>query len=101
LCRRNPDINFEHSAQGQLIIMPPTGGETGNCNAELIAEFAIWNRRTKLGKVFDSNTCFKLPNGADRCQGHGSSRTPDVSWIRLDRWEQLTPIEREKFPPIA
>ncbi len=93
LCRRNPDVNIERNAQGELIIMPPTGGETGNCNAELIADFALWNRRTKLGKIFDSNTCFKLPNGADR--------SPDASWIRLDRWEQLTPEEREKFPPIS
>ncbi|MEB3175924.1 MAG: Uma2 family endonuclease [Cyanobacteriota bacterium] len=93
LCRRNPEINFERNAQGRLIIMPPTGGETGNCNAELITEFALWNRRTQLGKVFDSNTCFKLPNGA--------MRSPDVSWIRLERWLALTPEQREKFPPIA
>ncbi len=93
LCRQNPDINFERNAKGELIIMPPTGGETGNRNAELTTEFAIWNRRKKLGKVFDSNTCFKLPNGANRA--------PDVSWISSARWEQLTPNEKEKFPPIA
>lgn len=53
----------------------------------------MWNNRLKLGKVFDSSTYFKLPNLANR--------SPDVSWIRLDRWEQLTISEREKFPPIA
>lgn len=93
LCRRNPDINFERNSQGELIIMLPTGGETGSCNAELITEFALWNRQTKLGKVFDSNTCFKFPNGAER--------SPNVSWIRLGRWLELTPEQREKFPPIA
>ncbi|GBF79966.1 Uma2 family endonuclease [Aphanothece sacrum] len=93
LCRRNPDINFERNAKGELIIMSPTGGETGNRNAELVVEFGIWNRQKKLGKVFDSNTCFKLPNGANR--------SPDVSWISLDRWNQLTLEQREKFPPIA
>ncbi|MCA1995505.1 MAG: Uma2 family endonuclease [Coleofasciculus sp. S288] len=93
LCRANPDVKFERNAQGELIIMPPTGGETGNRNVEIATEFVIWNRQTKLGKVFDSSTCFKLPNGADR--------SPDVSWIRQERWDTLTSEEKEKFPPIA
>jgi Uma2 family endonuclease len=54
--------------------MPPTGGETGNRNAEINADFVIWNRQTKLGKVFASSTCFKLPNDAER--------SPDVAWSR-------------------
>ncbi|MGK7874422.1 MAG: Uma2 family endonuclease [Xenococcaceae cyanobacterium] len=93
LCRSNPDVKFERNAKGELIIMPPTGGETGNHNSEINADFVIWNRQTKLGKVFDSSTCFKLPNGADR--------SPDVSWIKQERWEALTPEQKEKFPPIA
>jgi Uma2 family endonuclease len=93
LCRQNPNVNFERNAKGELIIMSPTGGETGNINSEINAEFVIWNRKKKLGKVFDSNTCFKLPNG--------ENRSPDVSWISLDRWNQLTLEQREKFPPIA
>jgi len=93
LCRTNPDIKFERNANGDLIIMPPTGGETGRRNADLTADFVIWNRQTKLGEIFDSSTCFKLPNGADR--------SPDVAWIRQDRWDALTPREKEMFPPIA
>ena len=93
LCRKNPDVKFERNAQGEIIVMPPTGGETGKRNAEIIIDFGIWNRQTKLGVLFDSSTCFKLPNGADR--------SPDVSWIRQDRWDILTPEEQEKFPPIA
>jgi Uma2 family endonuclease len=93
LCLSNPDLKFERNVKGELIIMPPTGGETGNRNAEVASEFVIWNRRTRLGKVFDSSTCFKLPNGADR--------SPDVAWVRLARWDALTPEQREKFPPIA
>jgi len=73
--------------------LAPTGGETGIYNSELNAQFWIWNDRLKLGKVFDSSTCFKLPNLANR--------SPDVSWIHLDRWHQLTLSQREKFPPIA
>ncbi|MEC4817158.1 MAG: Uma2 family endonuclease [Scytonema sp. PMC 1069.18] len=93
LCLDNPDVKFERNQWGELIIMPPTGGETGNCNSEINAEFVFWNRRTKLGKVFDSSTCFKLPNGCDR--------SPYLSWIRLERWNTLSAEQREKFPPIA
>ncbi|MGC8714194.1 MAG: Uma2 family endonuclease [Leptodesmis sp.] len=78
LCQANPEIKFERSAQGELIIMAPTGGETGNCNIEIAieiaADFVIWNRQTQPGKLFDSSTGFRLPNGADR--------SPDVAWVR-------------------
>jgi Uma2 family endonuclease len=93
LCRNNPDIKFERNAKGEIIIMPPTGGETGKYNAGITADFVFWNRQAKLGEVFDSSTCFKLPNGADR--------SPDVSWIEQKRWDALTPQQKEKFPPIA
>jgi Uma2 family endonuclease len=93
LCRANPDVKFERNAQGKIVIVPTTGGVTGNRNAEIAAEFGIWNRREKLGICFDSSTCFKLPNGADR--------SPDVTWIRQDRWDALPPEQQEKFPPIA
>ncbi|MEA5512060.1 Uma2 family endonuclease [Crocosphaera sp. UHCC 0190] len=93
LCRRNPDLKFERNRQGEIIIMSPTGGETGNVNAELLIEFGFWNRQYKLGKLFDSSTCFKLPNGANR--------SPDIAWIRQERWDNLTPNQKEKFPPIS
>jgi Uma2 family endonuclease len=93
LCRENPEIKFERNARGELLIMPPTGGGTGNRNFEISVEFGIWNRQTQLGICFDSSTCFKLPNGANR--------SPDVAWIRKERWDTLTPEDQEKFPPIA
>ena len=93
LCRENPDIKFERNHKGELLIMSPTGGETGKTNAEINADFVIWNRQNKLGFCFDSSTCFKLPNGANL--------SPDVAWIKKERWEALTPEQREKFPPIA
>jgi len=93
LCRNNPDVKFELNSKGELIIMPPTGGETGIINAEINAEFILWNRQKKLGKVFDSSTCFKFPNNA--------KYSPDLAWIKLERWEKLTLQERETFPAIA
>jgi Uma2 family endonuclease len=93
LCQLNPDVKFERNARGELLIMSPTGGETGSYNSELNAEFVVWNRQTKLGVVFDSSTGFKLPNGGDR--------SPDVAWVKKERWDALTPEQKKKFPPIA
>jgi Uma2 family endonuclease len=93
LCRNNPDLKFERNAQGELIIMPPTGGETGRRNSDLNLELGLWNRQTNLGIVFDSSTCFKLPNGANR--------SPDAAWISNGRWNALTAEQKEKFPPLC
>ncbi|MEH2106411.1 Uma2 family endonuclease [Nostoc sp.] len=93
LCQANRDLRFERTATGELIIMPPTGGETGNRNAGLTAQLWIWNEQNKLGIAFDSSTGFKLTNGADR--------SPDASWIKLERWDALTEEEKQKFPPIS
>jgi Uma2 family endonuclease len=93
LCAANPDIKFERTATGALVIMSPTGGETGRNNATLIARFVIWNEQSNLGVVFDSSTCFKLPKGGDR--------SPNVAWVAKSRWEALTPEEQQKFPPLC
>ncbi|NEO78956.1 Uma2 family endonuclease [Moorena sp. SIO4G3] len=93
LCQVNPELQLERTAKGELIIMPPVGGISGNQEADLITELTIWNRQTKLGKVFSSSTMFKLPNGGDR--------SPDAAWVKLDRWQALTPEQQQKFPPIC
>lgn len=93
LCISNPDTKFERNANGEIIIMPPTGGETGKRNTDLIVQLSLWNRQTKLGEVFDSSTGYTLPNGANR--------SPDVSWIKQERWDSLTPEQKQKFIPLA
>ncbi len=93
LCQENENIRLERTAKGELIIMSPAGGETGSSNAGLTAQIWIWNQQKKLGKVFDSSTGFKLPNGANRA--------PDASWVKLERWDALTPEQKKKFPPIC
>ncbi|WP_416674023.1 Uma2 family endonuclease [Egbenema bharatensis] len=93
LCAANPDIKFERTSTGELVVMSPPGGETGKNNVEIAADFVIWNRRSKLGVVFDSSTCFRLPNGGER--------SPDVAWVEKSRWEALTPEQQRKFPPIC
>ena len=93
LCQIHQDYRFERTAKGELIIMSPAGGETSSRNASLTAQLWVWNAQAKLGKVFDSSGGFKLPNGADR--------SPDAAWVKQERWEALTPEQRQKFPPLC
>lgn len=89
----NQELRLELTAEGELIIMSPTGGETGNRNFEIYIDLGIWNRKNKLGKAFDSSTGFKLPNGA--------TRSPDASWIKIEKWDALTPQQRKKYLPLC
>ncbi|MDM3848288.1 MAG: Uma2 family endonuclease [Aphanizomenon gracile PMC638.10] len=93
LCQNNRDLRFERTAAGELIIMPPTGSDTGNRNFDIAVELGIWNKQTKLGKGFDSSTGFKLPNG--------KNVSPDIAWIKKERWDSLTSEQQNKFAPIA
>ena len=93
LCVANEEWKLELTAQGELIIMPPTGGESGISNSALTAQLYNWNYQTNLGKVFDSSTEFRLPNG--------SRRSPDASWVTRERWEALPREERKRFPPLC
>lgn len=93
LCVANPELKFERTPAGKLIVMPPTSGETGRTNATLISRFVVWNEQANLGIVFDSSTCFKLPKGGNR--------SPDVSWVEKSRWDALSQEQQRKFPPIC
>ena len=93
LCHLNPEMRFESTSTGDLIIMPPTGSETGERNADLTADFVIWNRASGAGAVYDSSSGFILPNGA--------RRSPDVSWVSLERRNVFTAEQRQSFLPIC
>ncbi|HEX7997482.1 MAG TPA: Uma2 family endonuclease [Pyrinomonadaceae bacterium] len=92
-CRANDEWRIERTAEGDIIIMPPTGGKTGIRNSELIAQLVVWNKADNKGKVFDSSTVFALPNGAQR--------SPDLAWVSNERWLALTKEQQEKFPPLC
>ena len=93
LAANYPDLRMELTREGELVIMPPPFSETGSKNADLTADLVIWNRKTKLGKVFDSSSVFTLPTGA--------KRSPDTAWVKQDRWEALTEEERQGFSRIC
>jgi len=89
----NSEVRMELTAEGELIVMPPTGGTAGRRNFRLSQQLANWAERDGTGVGFDSSTIFVLPNGA--------RRSPDVAWVRLDCWNALTPEQQDGFPPIT
>ncbi len=92
LCRNNQDLRIERTAQGELIIMPPTGWGSGSRNAKLTQRLGNWTEADGTGIAFDSSTGYKLPNGANR--------SPDASWISKERLEALNP-DPARFMPMA
>lgn len=101
LCISNPDLRVERNSEGELILMPPVGGYSGNQEIELGAELVLWNRETQLGKVFSSSTIFRLPGEDVGAANSASFRSPDAAWVELSRWQALTPDQQQQFPPIA
>jgi Uma2 family endonuclease len=93
ICNTNLDLKFERTAQGGLVIMALTGGETGRRNIKLSARLENWNEQANLGVAFDSSTGFRLSNGA--------IRSPDAAWVSEARWAALTPNQRQKWVPLC
>ena len=93
LCSDNPELRIELTADRELIIMSPTGYETGWRNAKITQRVANWTEQDGTGICFDSSTLFTLPNGA--------KRSPDASWIQKVRCERLSSEERSTFAPIC
>jgi Uma2 family endonuclease len=92
-CLINNELRIERTKEGDLIIMPPTTPKTGNRNFELTASFGAWAKQDGTGKGFDSSTGFTLPNGA--------KRSPDLSWMHIERWNALPESERNRFAAIC
>ncbi len=92
-CRLNEDWRIERAAEGDLEIMPPTGGETGSRNLNLALQLGAWAGRDGSGVAFDSSTGFTLPNGA--------VRSPDIAWVRRERLADLNPEQKQRFLPLC
>lgn len=92
-CQANRELRIERTAEGEIIMMAPAGGETGGRNANLVTDLNIWARINKQGIVFDSSTGFDLPDGA--------TRSPDAAWVRRERLTQLTTDQKRRFLPIC
>jgi Uma2 family endonuclease len=92
-CRANREWRIERPAEGDLELMPPTGGYTSERNSNVVTQLFAWAQRDGTGVVFDSNGGFVLPNGA--------MRSPDASWVRRERLVDLTAEQKGKFLPLC
>ena len=92
-CLANRDLRIERTAQGKIIVTPPAFSDTGASNFKLAVEIGKWADKDGTGIGFDSSSGFTLPNGA--------TRSPDISWIRLERWNALTLEQQKSFAPIC
>ncbi|MCS5699176.1 Uma2 family endonuclease [Cyanobium sp. FGCU-52] len=93
VCDANPEAVLELAADGQLIAMTPTGGDTSARNSLLITRLQIWALAQGVWKVFDSSGGFRLADG--------SVLSPDAAVVRLERWQALSPEQRRGFPPLC
>ena len=92
-CLANRDLRIERTASGEVVIMPPAFSDTGNRNFNIAVQLGSWANQDGTGLGFDSSAGFTLPNGA--------TRSPDASWIRLERWNALTEEQKASFAPIC
>lgn len=92
-CQRNKDWQIERDKEGELIIMPPTGWDTGDKNSEINLQLRLWSKKAGRGKCVDSSTGYKLPNSA--------IVSPEASWISNQRLEKISSEKRRKFLPLA
>ncbi len=81
-CALHPDLSFEMTADGQLLVMPQTFTLTGFRNQEISLQLGVWTKRDRRGYASESSTGFVLPNGA--------RRSPDAAWILRDRMKDLS-----------
>ena len=92
-CQENDSINFERNSNGEIIIMAPTGSDTGAFNLGITSQLYSWNAKNKFGIAFDSSTGFTLKNGA--------IRSPDGAFILKARWDKVAIDDRKKFAHIC
>ena len=93
VCQVNPEAVLELTAEGLLIVMTPTGGETSSRNGQLLYQLQVFCRRHKGWRLFDSSGGFRLPDG--------SVLSPDAALVLEERWQTLSPEQRRSFPPLC
>lgn len=88
-CEANPNLNIERTAEGEIVIVPPAGGESDYRNADAIIQLGNWALADGRGKTFGSSVQFLLPDG--------SALSPDAAWVSNDALERLPRQQRKEF----
>ena len=88
-CRANPALRCERTAEGEIVIVPPAGGEGAYRSGDAFAQLRQWAREDGSGKTFDSSVEFLLPDG--------SALSPDASWVSNESLDRLSPEQRREF----
>jgi Uma2 family endonuclease len=92
VCAENREAVLEPAADGSLVVMTPTGSETGARNTRLEMRLLLWADQHGGWKVFGSSSGFRLPDG--------SVLSPAASLVGLDRWQALSAEQRCGFAPL-
>jgi Uma2 family endonuclease len=92
-CQINRDLQIERNQLGEVLIMPPTGSETGNREGNILGPLWVWSEEDGTGITFSSSAGFTLSTGAER--------SPDAAWIKLERWNTLSLEQQQKFAHIC
>jgi Uma2 family endonuclease len=88
-CEANPDLWLEKTAKGEIVIVPPAGGESDYRTVEAVGQLQHWAKRNGRGKAFGPSAAFILPDTSTVC--------PDCAWVSNERLASLTKKERQKF----
>ena len=88
-CRANPDLRCERTAEGEIVVVPPAGGESSHRNSKLSTQLGRWAEIDGRGQTFDSSVEFLLPDG--------SALSPDASWVSNEALARLSRQERREF----
>ena len=92
ISKANEGIRVEQTSPTQLTLMPPAGFETSDRDSEICLQLRTWSKKSRKGRVTDSNTLFTLPDG--RKLG------PNAAWISSERLKTLSRKQREGFLPV-
>ena len=106
LGRTNEELIYAADSQKPLMLQDIYGWATETFkqqyplpNKELINQFSTWVKQDGKGKSFHSlTTGFILYNSE---QKEDREYAPDISWLKLDKWEALTPQQKEKLIPLC
>ncbi len=88
-CAEHPDLFFEMTSEGELIVMPPNFSVTSLQKHEILGQLGRWASQDGRGFVIESSGGYVLPSGA--------RRSPDASWTPKHLVRALPPESREGY----